>query len=157
MESLKNIFRTTKEEHELLLDEMEVFNEGDAPYIGIFWFDPEEVELIDVYKTKESNIRSIKGIKNYSKLHKDIWKKLQFRDKAKGVKNSKYNGDYTLILRGRVRKVGDEYQCLVGDWIDDYRDMLKYLIEGEFNIPNIVFIKDEHWDIGRGWSERGFH
>ena len=127
----------------------------DDPYIGSFWYDPERDELFGVYSTLASDAQFYDSklfdqrVKTGRKLHKDIWRKEQYRNKDK-----RFQGDHTLIPRGRVFQLEDgSFKVMVGDWIDDYPEV-KDEIMFEFQLPeNTEFIKDPHWNIGRGFSD----
>lgn len=96
----------------------------------------------------------------YPKLHKTFWQKQHFRAKAKNDTESIYFGEhnYTLIPRGRIFLVKDIYIVKVGDWFNNLdKERFAELIQDEFNLPDdFQFEIDEHWNLGRGWSEEKF-
>ena len=85
-------------------------------------------------------------------LHKTIWNKESHRGKDK-----RFLGDYTLVPRGRVFEFEDQgFKVMVGDWIDKYPEARELIID-EFELPtDAEFVKDIHWNIGRGWSDEYF-
>ena len=136
-----------------MADNME-YSSQKHPQIGIFWYDVNKDDLFGVNKTDAEDLQFVHGydgdIKQYKYLHKDIWTK-EFR---KG-KDERFVGDYTMIPRGRVCQYNDErgFTVYVGDWIDNYPQVKQEIIY-EFDLPeNTNFVKDEHWDIGHGWSD----
>ena len=69
-------------------------------------------------------------------------------------KDKRFSGDYKQKPRGRVFEFKDDgFKICVGDWIDKYPEAIKEIID-VFNLPeNTEVIKDEHWNIGHGWSQ----
>ena len=129
------------------------YSSEDHPQIGIFWWDRNKNELFGVNKEDAEHcsfVQSSDGdkIRSYGKLHKDIWTKGQKRSK------SEFQGDYTLVPRGRVSQyLNKGFVVFVGDWIDNYPQAKNEIIQ-EFELPkDVIFIKDEHWNIGHGWSD----
>jgi hypothetical protein len=150
----KSLNEMSEEEHDAAMKEMESFmNQDEEPEVGIFWFLPEEGKLFDVKSIPISAIK--KGNNTINKLHKDIWNKNSYRDKAAGKKDSIYYGDYTQIPRGIVWYNADNhtFKVTVGHWIQQYQNILTPLIISEFNLPNFSYEIDDHWDLGHGWSE----
>lgn len=129
--------------------------------IGIFWYDVLTDSLFGVNKVDSEDIDFVHtsdgDIKYYKKLHKDIWKKEFYKEEKKRPKRRLFIGDYTLVPRGRVSFYKDDgYVVFVGDWIDKYPTVKQDIID-EFELPNDTqFVKDEHWNIGHGWSEEIF-
>lgn len=68
---------TTKKEHEQLLDMMQTLFDSD-PYVGIFWFDEKELDLVHVTKQELRDARRIGDKIMCSGLHEDYWLK-QYR------------------------------------------------------------------------------
>lgn len=159
--SQQEIQHTTKKEHEELLDMMEQFRDNDDPYVGIFWLNPKRMELFGIDKIEASHAPVVAGKKSIRKLHQDFWAKKYYRAVAANAKESIYfeYKNYTLIPRGRIFQFVEDgrFEVFVGNWIKDYNESkIRELIEDEFNLTDFEFHIDEHWDIGRGWSERGF-
>ena len=130
------------------------YSSQEHPQIGIFWYDADKNDLFGVNKMDPQFLSFSQGydgsIKQYPTLHKDIW----IHEFKKG-KDDRFVGDYTQIPRGRVCQYNDErgFTVYVGDWIDDYPQAKEQIIY-EFSLPKDVnFIKDEHWNIGHGWSD----
>lgn len=129
----------------------------DDPYVGIFWYDPNEDMLFGVYsalaadtnyypsKIFNANARTCKA------LHYQVWSKEQHKRR----KNPKFMGDYTKIPRGRIFEVENRgFVVCVGAWINEY-PQAKELIIDEFQLPDDTeFLVDSHWDLGRGWSDK---
>lgn len=153
------------------LTDIERYDEP-LPAVGIFWFDPQELCLFGVYKqpvnTKIIEAAAEKGLPfiNYPKLHHNIWLKENF--KAQIPRNddetseetsdetgtiSRFSADYTQLARGRVSWVVNKFIVLVGNWAEEYEDELRRLIKQEFALPSFEFVYDEHWNVGRGWTE----
>lgn len=139
----------------IMLESDEYQNE---PMVGSFWYDVNNKELFGVYAVNSIDIPFTKynGIdgnaRTGSKLHKTIWNKESHRGKDK-----RFLGNYTLIPRGRVFEFENQgFKVMVGDWIDKYPEAKDIIID-EFELPsNTEFVKDIHWDIGRGWSDEYF-
>ena len=127
----------------------------DEPFVGSFWYDPIKDELFGIYSVLASDTPFVTSklfntkVRTGRKLHKDIWRKEQFKKK-----DARFNGDHTLMPRGRVFQLEDgSFKVMVGDWIDDYPQCKEEIIY-EFQLPDDVeFIKDEHWNIGKGFSD----
>lgn len=131
------------------------FEKQDEPMVGSFWYDPKEKELYGISSTLASDVPFYvsptwsKEVKTGRQLHEKIWQKEFFRGKDK-----RFSGDYTLRPRGRVFEFKDEgFIVFTGDWIDQYPEAKELIIQ-EFQLPpGAEFRKDEHWDIGHGWSQ----
>lgn len=125
------------------------------PSVGCFWYDVKNNELFGVYSCLAKDVEYYysrtynKYVKTGSKLHKDIWKKEFYKNK-----DSRFQTNYTLIPRGRVFEFRDDgFKVMIGDWIENYPNAKKLILE-EFDLPDETeFIVDSHWNIGRGWSE----
>lgn len=168
---MSNIRKSSQEEHEQLLDEMQEYMEPIK--VGIFWYNFIKEELLYPEGKPVTEIGWPKHT-TYNKLHQDIWKKLHFKAIAtKNINSPAYKErNYTLIPRGRIfidSLDENKFSVKVGNWINDgiigpngehYNvnpDILRALLICEFNLPDdFEFVIDEHWDIGKGWSERGF-
>lgn len=127
----------------------------DDPYVGSFWYDPNKDELFGIYSVLADREEFYKSklfdqkVRTGTKLHKDVWRKEQFKKKDR-----RFNGDHTLVPRGRVFQLEDgSFKVMVGDWFDEY-PQVKDEILFEFQLPeDTEFVKDEHWNIGRGFSD----
>ena len=134
------------------------FDSQDEPMLGAFWYDPRKQEVFGVkatpardckwYKSPQFGIETRTG----NALHVNIWKKEHFRGK-----DTRFNGDYTQVPRGRVFEFKDKgFVVFTGDWIDDYPEAKRDIIF-EFQLPeDVKFERDYHWDIGHGWSNEFF-
>ena len=129
----------------------------DDSEVGIFWYDPENDELFGIKSADvndvpfyRSNLFGGKEVKTCRPLHYKVWEKEHYRGKDR-----RFQGDYTLVPRGRVFLVkGEGFIVVVGDWINDY-PQAKSLILDEFNLPESTeFRIDEHWSLGHGWSDK---
>lgn len=128
----------------------------DEPYVGIFWYDSESEELFGVYSipavdTKYFDSELFSGrARTCRPLHYALWQK----GVNKG-KDARFQVPYTSAPRGRVFEVeGQGFAVCVGHWINDYPEA-KQLILDEFQLPDDTeFIIDNHWDLGRGWSDK---
>lgn len=146
-----------EKEHNAQMEAMKEFEE-EMPSVGIFWYDTTEHDFFGVHKKqvtpKMVEDAALKGIPyiNYTQLHKQIWTKEYFRALAKH-ENTKFQGDYTQIPRGRVAWNIDKFIVLVGKWAEDRQEELTELIEKYFHLPYFEFYYDPHWDLGHGWSE----
>lgn len=129
----------------------------DDAYVGIFWYDINKNELFGVYSVLSKDIPYTHSkyfdadVRTCSRMHYAAWKKEQYRKK-----DSRFQGDYTIIPRGRVFEIKDTgFIVCVGNWINRY-PQAKQEILFEFQLPEdkTEFIVDEHWDIGHGWSDK---
>lgn len=168
---MNNINKTSEEEHNKLLDEMQQYRE--PIIVGIFWYNFLDEELL-YPEGKPANEIGWPKFTTYSRLHQDIWKKLHFKAIAKKDVNcvAYKEKNYTKIPRGRIfidDLENNKFSVKVGNWINDGittkedihydidKDVLRALIIAEFNLPeDFEFTIDSHWDIGKGWFERGF-
>ena len=151
--------RDDKETHERNIREMAKFLDDDKPQLGIFWFNPEKFSLFGVSK-KDAQECLDEHHNTYPKLHKTFWQKMHHRAVAKNEKDSIYykEHNYTLIPRGKVFFEDGKYVVRVGDWFSGLNiEKFSELVQDEFNLPDdFEFAIDEHWDLGRGWSEEKF-
>lgn len=128
----------------------------DDPYVGIFWYDPESEELFGVYSipaadTKYFDSELFSGqVRTCRPLHYALWQKGVNRGK-----DARFQVPYTSVPRGRVFEIKNQgFAVCVGHWINDYPEA-KQLILDEFQLPDDTeFIIDNHWDLGRGWSDK---
>lgn len=155
-------------EHDEMIDVMRGFFDNSEPQVGVFWYDYFKNTLFGVEKDDAEKYVSSEKVMTLPKLHRDYWEKQHYHARGKGDRKSIFYGskNYTLIPRGRifVRQDGTLYVA-VGEWIDGYingnlvidKDKLRDLLIDEFNLPDdFEFVIDEHWNIGRGWSEEKF-
>jgi len=127
----------------------------DDPEVAMFWYDPEADELFGIKSTVATDLNWYHSnqwntdIRTDKHLHKNIWQKEYFRGK-----DIRFQGDHTLVPRGRVFEFKNKgFIVFTGDWIDDYPHVRQYILD-EFNLPKgTEFEKDIHWDIGHGWSD----
>lgn len=136
---------------EIMMANMEIQEEAN---VGSFWYDPVNDELFGVHSVPVSSLQFYESkqfqanVKTGPKLHQTIWKKESMRGK-----DIRFKEDYTKAPRGRVfefENIG--FVVFTGDWINDYPNA-KDLIISEFDLPkNTEFRIDEHWNVGRGWS-----
>lgn len=130
----------------------------DDAYLGPFWYDKNKNELFGVVKALATdcqwynNTEFGETVRTGRALHQAIWKKESYRGKDK-----RFTGDYRWVPRGRVfefKGESERYIVCTGDWIDKYPEA-KLEILYEFNLPEdkTTFIKNEHWDLGHGWSK----
>lgn len=129
----------------------------DDSEVGIFWYDPNEGSLFGVKSADVNDVPFYKStlfdgseVKTCNPLHYKVWEREHHRGK-----NKRFNGDYTLVPRGRVFYVKDKgFVVVVGDWIDDFPEAKEEILF-EFNLPrDTEFKKDVHWNLGRGWSDK---
>lgn len=115
--------------------------------------------LVHVTKQELRDARRIGDKIMCSGLHEDYWLKQYRKARAKGLLESPFYGDWTMIPRGRIFYdiPTQTFVCYVGKWYKKYERILRDLILIEFDIPkeSFRFQYDRHWDIGHGWSERG--
>ena len=125
----------------------------DNPEVGIFWYDEEEEELLEVHSIPAASLSPAQS--TYPKLHKTIWQTLRAKARQKKKENKSYDpiylSDYTQIPRGRIFYKEGVFYVFAGSWITD---KIKKQIKKEFNLQNVnvVFKTDIHWEIGHGWS-----
>lgn len=130
-------------------------NKQDDAYVGCFWYDPKKKDLYGVVQSRAEDTPFYKSsqwdkeIRTGNALHQNVWKKESMRGKDK-----RFSGDYKQKPRGRVFEFKDDgFKICVGDWIDKYPEAIKEIVD-VFNLPeNTEVIKDEHWNIGHGWSQ----
>jgi len=142
-------------DHQDLVKVMKSFAESSKPKIGIFWLDtdPDDPDLFGISKIDEDKIPTDnKGRKIYPKLHYQIYDKIKFKNRAKGIKDPRFESDYTKIPRGRINKEGNKYVVYVGSWIKEYKDMLTPLIQYYFKLNKFEYQIDSHWELGHGFS-----
>lgn len=119
---------------------MDLMYENDAyqngPEVAMFWYDPEDDELFGIRSTLAADLNWYhsnqwnEDIRTDKHLHKNIWQKEFFRGKDK-----RFQGDHTLVPRGRVFEFKDKgFIVFTGDWIDDYPQVKQYILD-EFNLP----------------------
>ena len=139
---------------ELMTENIKHQDDGE---VGIFWYDAENDDLFGVRSANvndvpfyKSNLFNGKEVKTCRPLQYKVWEKEYYRGKV-----TRFQGDYTLVPRGRIFFVKDEgFVVVVGDWIDEY-PQAKATILYEFNLPdNTEFRVDEHWNLGHGWSDK---
>ena len=154
--------------HNEMMKTMSAFSDNGKPKVGIFWYNYTDNTLFGVEKGDADLYISDTTPQTYPKLHKTYWQKKHQRAIAKNETDSIFykEHNYTLIPRGRVfvRPDGTFY-VMVGDWFNGVingkrvfdKDKFRELICDEFNLPeDFEFMEDEHWNIGRGWSEDKF-
>lgn len=154
---MRQIRYATENEHNKALEEMSKFFESDEPYVGIFWLNPETMTLFGVQKELASICQNDANYYTYPKLHKTFWQKQHNRARAKKDTSSIFYNehDYTKIPRGRIFVSKGQFIVKVGHWLNDIdTNKFEELIIDEFNLPDdFLFDIDEHWDLGKGWSE----
>lgn len=144
--------RSDTETNDMMNAMLESMQYQDEPKVGSFWYDLDNDELFGVYSMLAEDAKPYKSefgeeTRTGTRLHEQIWKREYFRGKDK-----RFQGDYTQVPRGRVFQIGNQFVVMTGQWIDDY-PQVKDEILFEFDLPNNTeFRKDEHWDIGHGWS-----
>ena len=155
----RKIRKADKESHDAAIKEMSKFFESEKPQLGIFWFNPEKWFLFGISKMDADECLS-QNHNTYPKLHKTFWQKQHYRARARDDKDSMYyeEHNYTMIPRGRIFYIDGKYIVKVGDWFEGL-DVQRFsdLVQDEFNLPDdFEFELDEHWNLGRGWSEEKF-
>ena len=138
---------------EAMLNDMQYQEE---PLIGSFWYDQNRKELFGVDQVPVSTRKFFysaqfgHNIRTGPILHQTRWK----REVARG-KDERFKGDYTLVPRGRVFELEDNgFAVYTGKWINEMPEAKDEIIT-DFQLPRdkTIFIEDEHWNIGHGWSE----
>lgn len=150
----------TSDDYNSIIDTMRHYKDADdKPQIGIFWYSPENDELIDVYLQDFDSVSpNHNGRRISTKIHQKVWEKNYYRARAKGdaKKMAYYEQDYVWRPRGRVNfnEKNDLFEVMIGDWFDSYPSLKRDIIE-MFQLPaaKTVFLKGEHWQLGHGWSE----
>lgn len=163
-----NITESDSETHQEMIDVMSNFFDDGKPQVGIFWLDYVHNTLFGVQKDDAEKYIDEKKVNTLPKLHRTYWHKQHHRAVAKGDVNSIFyvERNYTMIPRGSafVRKDGSVYVA-VGTWINGEingkkvidQQAVREVIADEFNLPDdFEMVIDEHWNIGRGWSEDKF-
>lgn len=142
-----NVFR------EVMLENMN--HQADSE-VGIFWYDPKRQELFGVKSASVDDVAWYhsslfnKDVKTCKPLHYKVWEKEHYRGK-----DVRFNGDYTLVPRGRIFYIKDEgFVVVVGEWINNYPEAKDEILY-EFNLPDDTeFRIDSHWNLGHGWSDK---
>ena len=131
------------------------FDSESAPKVGIFWYDPDIKELFGVVKVSANTLRfNAVYKKTVDTLHKHQWNEERKRALRYGGA-SYFDQDYTAVPRGRIFEYRNSgFKVFTGSWINDHPGAVN-LIMAEFNLENVTveWVQDEHWEIGRGWSE----
>ncbi len=147
----------TQEEHDAIMNSMKEFADGGVPCVGIFWLDIKEMKFFGVNKMEltpkmleEAEEDGVPFV-TYPKLHRQIWAKEYYRAHVKGLE-TKFEGDYTNVPRGRIAWDINKFVVFVGHWAKEIEEQLREMIEAEFYLPDFEFIYDKHWDLGHGWS-----
>lgn len=150
---MKFKLRETNEKNaamEVMVDNEKYQND---PCLGIFWYDVNKKELFGVRSTLaqdtswyDSELFKSK-VRTDRRLHKNVWEKEHHKKQ-----DSRFQGDYTKIPRGRVFEFETGFKVFTGKWVEECPEARELIIQ-EFQLPkNVQFIQDEHWDIGHGWS-----
>lgn len=130
----------------------------DDPYVGIFWYSPEDDELFGVYSVLADDVNYYysdtfqANAKTCRPLHYALWQK-----GANKGKDTRYQQDYNAVPRGRVFYVENKgFVVCVGHWFNQHPNVRDLIIE-EFQLPeDTEFVIDSHWDLGHGWSDKHF-
>lgn len=148
-------------EHEQLIQAMSQFFENEKPKVGIFWLDPNNMNLFGVQKGDTEQYDNGSNLIMFPKLHKTFWQKQHQRALAKNDENSIFYNehDYTKIPRGRVLVLNGNYIVKVGNWVNSVNlEEFREILQDEFSLPDDFKIEiDSHWDLGHGWSEEQFY
>ena len=160
---------STLEEHKETMEMLSQFEDNGKQKVGIFWLNYRDNVLFGVMKDDAENYIGDNKIGTFPRLHKIFWQKMHHRAVSKNDVESVYykERNYTMIPRGRVyvREDGSPMVTVGRWWIDGCINGKKVIdiekareaIADEFNIPDDFEVSiDEHWDIGRGWSEHNF-
>ena len=150
----------SEEEYNSIIDIMRQYKDAeDKPQIGIFWYSPNNDELMDVYLQDFDSVDLHHNGKRIStKIHQKVWEKNYSRARVKNDKEklAYYEQDYVSIPRGRVNfnENTGMFEVMTGDWLDNYPSLKNDIII-EFQLPEdrTLFLKGEHWQLGHGWSE----
>ena len=143
-----------------MMDAMDAnLNEQDNPKVGIFWYSPKIKDVfgivaVDAYERAKIEKRDAVSCKE---LHKYVWKKKYNYYKFHGGSDL-YVGDYKYTPRGRIFYLPkeNEFDIMVGDWINDYPEAIKSIKEAfdlnkdELNIQVKIGM---HWEIGMGYGD----
>ena len=145
----------SEQEREAVMKTMvENFDYQDEPKVGIFWYDENNDKLFGVTKIEASEIQfNFNGFKTIKTLHKTWWQREKNRCLSKGEDIGIFNIDYTQVPRGRIfQDKNGTFQLMCGSWINEH---IIDLVKEEFDLQNVLLEvnKDEHWEIGHGWSE----
>jgi hypothetical protein len=136
-----------------MINEMSQYLLDKNAEVGLFWYDPEIEQLIQVHSINVTELKD--GQLTYPKLHKTIWQKLRQKTIKNKTENKKYDpiylSDYTQVPRGRIFLKDGIFIVVTGSWITN---KIEKMIIKEFNLQKstVIFRYDKHWDIGHGWS-----
>jgi len=145
----------SEQEKEVVMETMsENFDYQDEPKVGIFWYDEKTDSLFGVNKSFAGELQyNFNGLKTVRILHKQWWQKEKNKRLSKGEDIGIFSVDYTQIPRGRIFQYKNgTFQLMCGSWINEH---IIDLVKEEFDLQNVPLEvkKDEHWEIGHGWSE----
>jgi len=145
----------SEQEREVVMKTMsDNFDNQEEPKVGIFWYDENNDKLFGVSKIEASEIQfNSNGLKTIKTLHKAWWQREKNKRLSKGEDIGIFSVDYTQIPRGRIFQYKDgTFQIMCGSWVNEH---IIDLVKEEFDLQNIPLEvkKDEHWEIGHGWSD----
>ncbi len=130
---------------------------GDAPKVGIFWYNVSKQCLFGVISHKRIDYDKPNaggGLITCSEMHEDVWKKEYYKQKYHSMGNGPFKGEYQYKPRGRVfySPADDQYIIAVGTWIEQHKEALPLIYE-EFDLPKdkTIIKQAHHWDIGQTW------
>jgi len=143
-----------------MMDAMDAnLNSQDNPKVGIFWYSPKIKDVFGVIAVDAMAQAQIEHRETVSckELHKHIWKKNFNYYKYHGGSDL-FSGDYKFTPRGRIFYLPDldEYDIMVGKWINDYPEAIEK-IKNAFDLNredlNVMVKTGIHWEIGMGYGD----
>ena len=160
--SAAGVERVDDADEELMSRAMEAMDASlekqNHPKVGIFWYSPLLHDLFGVVAIDAKTApKSGGGLRTCIELHKTVWKKNYNYNKFHNI-DSPFQGDYKNTPRGRIfyDEESDEYNIMIGKWIETYPDVIQKVKE-TFNLtdPNLcVHVKRGiHWEIGMGYGD----
>ena len=148
----------TEDEYRSVLAQMKSNRgKGDAPKVGIFWYNVGRDNLFGVVShpvDDYSRANASDGRITCSELHEDVWKKEFNRQRYEGDGNGPFIGAYQDKPRGRVfyNVKDDVFEVATGHWLQEYPHVYDMILQ-EFNLPPERTSPKYavHWDIGQSW------
>jgi len=131
---------------------------GEAPKVGIFWYNVARNELFGVVShplNDYSKANASDGRITCSELHEDVWKKEFHKQRYKGDNSGPFIGAYQDKPRGRIfyNIETGTFEVAAGKWLQEYPHVYDMILR-EFDLPpeRTSAKYAVHWDIGQSWQ-----
>lgn len=129
-----------------------MYKQSDKPRVGIFWYLPEEDDIIDDYNLLLDYGKDV-PTEVYPVLHKTFWEENRRRAKRKDVKKGEVNTsvfeqEFNQIPRGRVSCHDGKFIVMVGSWYKRYEIQLTKWLEICFCLVDFEYKVVEYFELG---------